>query len=127
MAAATTLENFDTALEQFLSGFSVRPSNVELKFLLRPRIEAMLSPALMTDRDAVMTFDYATGGLSVGRSLSGSSIFDAIQERWFDDLWAAIPDNYLVYSHRGFRIQSAIDLIRKELEAQESWQARQTG
>jgi hypothetical protein len=60
MAAWTTLENFDTAMEQFLSAFSVRPSNVELKFLLRPRIEAMLSPGLITDRDVVMTFDDAT-------------------------------------------------------------------
>ena len=115
MAAATTLENFDTAMEQFLSALSVRPSNVELKFLLRPRIEAMLSPGLMTDRDVVMTFDDATAAYRWGVRFQGPQYL-TLFERWFDDLWAGIPDNYLVYSHRGFN-QSAIDLIRKELEA----------
>jgi hypothetical protein len=40
-------------------------------------------------------------------------------QRWFDDLWASIPDSYLVYSRDGFN-ENAIDRIRKELEAPES-------
>ena len=124
MAVATTLENFDTAMEQFLSALSVRPSNVELKFLLRPRIEAMLSPGLMTDRDVVMTFDDATAAYRWGVRFQGPQYL-TLFERWFDDLWAGIPDNYLVYSHRGFN-QSAIDLIRNELETLRPSQARQT-
>ena len=84
----------------------------------------MLSPAVMTDRDALMIFDDATAGLRWGVRFQGPQYLPLF-ERWFDDLWASIPDSYLIYSRNGFN-QSAIDLIRKQLEAQESSQARQT-
>jgi hypothetical protein len=125
MITVATFENLDASLEQFQQALSGRPSNVEVKFLLRPRIEAMLSPALMTDRDAVMTFDDAVAPNRWGVWFQ-SAQYLALFERWFDDLWANIPDNYLVYSHRGFN-QSAIDRIRKELAAIESAQASQIG
>ena len=49
----------------------------------------------------------------------------ALLERWFDDLWASIPESYVIYSRNGFN-QSAIDRIREELEAVESAQTRKT-
>jgi len=36
--------------------------------------------------------------------------------RWFDDLWATIPDSYLVYSRTGVD-KKAIERVRRELEA----------
>ncbi|MGO9266082.1 MAG: hypothetical protein ACLQBA_14585 [Candidatus Binataceae bacterium] len=83
----------------------------------------MLSPAVMTDRDVVMVFDDATAGLRWGVRFQGPQYLPLF-ERWFDDLWASIPDTYLIYSGKGFN-QSAIDHIRKELEAVESSQAPQ--
>jgi len=76
----------------------------------------MLSPALMTDRDVVMIFEDASAGYRWGVWFQGPQYL-ALFERWFDDLWASIPDSYLIYSRNGFN-QSAIDRIRKELQAQ---------
>ena len=125
IVAFAALQEFDVTLEQatrpLLAG---KPTNVEFKILVRPRIEAMLSPAVMTDRDALMIFDDATTGLRWGVWFQGPQYLPLF-ERWFDDLWASIPDSYLIYSRIGFN-QSAIDRIRKELEVIEGAQARQT-
>jgi hypothetical protein len=94
---------------------AAKPSNVEMKVLVRPSIEAMLSPGLMTDRDVVTIFDDAAAGLRWGVWFQGP-LYLSLFERWFDDLWANIPDSYLIYSGKGFN-QTAVDLIRKELEA----------
>jgi hypothetical protein len=45
--------------------------------------------------------------------------------RWFDELWASIPESYAIYSRNGFN-QNAIERIRKELGATEASQASQT-
>jgi hypothetical protein len=95
-----------------------------MKILVRPRIEAMLSPAVMTDREALMIFDDATAGLRWGVSFQGPQYLVLFQ-RWFDDLWATIRDSYLIYSRNGYN-ESAIDRIRKEFQALESAPARQT-
>jgi hypothetical protein len=105
----------DTGARTLLAG---KPINVELKILVRPRIEAMLSPAVLTDRDALMIFDDSTDGLRWGVLFQGSQYLILFQ-RWFDDLWGSIPDSYLVYSRNGFN-ENAIDQIRKEFEAPES-------
>ena len=119
------IQTFDSWLEQFARpGFAGKPSNVEVKILVRPRIEAMLSPGLMTDCDVVMTFDDAAAAFRWGVWFQGAQ-FVALLERWVDDLWASIPDSYLIYSRNGFN-ENAIDRIRKELEALESAPARQT-
>ncbi len=124
--AFAALQDFDSTLEQasrpLLAG---KPTNVELKILVRPRIEGMLSPAVITDREALMIFDDATAGLRWGVRFQGPQYLPLF-ERWFDDLWSSIPDIYLIYSRSGFN-QSAIDRIRKELETLESKQARQSG
>jgi hypothetical protein len=117
--AFASLRDFDLTLDPgartLLAG---KPINVELKILVRPRIEAMLSPAVLTDRDALMIFDDSTDGLRWGVLFQGPQYLVLFQ-RWFDDLWASIPDSYLVYSRDGFN-ENAIDRIRKELEAPES-------
>jgi hypothetical protein len=100
------------------------PLNLELKFFVRPEIEAMLSPGLMTDRDVVTIFDDTAAGLRWGVWFQGPQYL-ALFQRWFDDLWASIPDRYLVYSSKGFN-QNAIDLIRKELELTATTTDRQT-
>lgn len=122
MVTVATFEDFGASLEQFQQALSGRPSNVEVKFILRSRIEAMLSPAIMTDRDAVMTFDDAGAANRWGVWFQGPQYL-ALFERWFDDLWAGVPESYLVYSRSAFN-QTAIDRIRKELEAVEASPAR---
>jgi len=44
----------------------------------------------------------------VGGLVSGPQ-YRVFFERWFDDLWASIPDSYLVYSRNGFT-KSAISI-----------------
>jgi hypothetical protein len=120
-----TLQIFDSWLEQFARpGYAEKPPNVEVKVLVRPRIEAMLSPGLVTDRDVVMTFDDAAEAFRWGVWFQGPQ-FVALLERWFDDQWASISDSYLVYSRNGFN-ESAVDRTRKELEALEGTPVRQT-
>jgi hypothetical protein len=121
--AFSELANFNMYIERATPMVSARPSNGEAKILVRPRIEAMLSPVI-TDRDAVVVFDDAVASFQWAFWYQGPQ-YRALMERWFDDLWASIPDSYLIYSRNGFN-QSAIDRIRKELEAIESSQAAQT-
>ena len=119
MTAFATLEHFDFAMENIYRPlFAGRPSNVELKILVRSKIEAMLSPTLITDRDVMMTFDDAAAGFRWGMRFQ-SPQYHALFSRWFDDVWASIPDSYLIYSRNGLS-PSAIDLIRKELGAVEA-------
>ncbi|HKV56421.1 MAG TPA: hypothetical protein VJN94_17435 [Candidatus Binataceae bacterium] len=125
LIAFASLKDFDLTLEQGVRQLlALKPTNLELKVLVRPRIEAMLSPAVMTDRDALMIFDDATAGLRWGVLFQGPQYLVLFQ-RWFDDLWATLPDNHLIYSRNGFN-EGAIDRIRKELEASESAVGRQT-
>jgi hypothetical protein len=70
-----------------------------------------------------MIFDDATADLRWGL-LFQSPQYLALFERWFDDLWAAIPDSYLVYSRNGVD-QTAIERISTELEALESVRLRE--
>jgi hypothetical protein len=125
LIAFASLQDFDLTLEQAVRALLAgKPANVELKILVRPRVEAMLSPAVLTDRDALMIFDDASVGLRWGVLFQGPQYLVLFQ-RWFDDLWASIPDGYLIYSRNGFN-ENAIDRIRKEFEAPESAPARQT-
>ncbi len=41
--------------------------------------------------------------------------YTAIFARWFDDLWASIPESYLISSRTGVN-QHVLDRIRQELE-----------
>jgi hypothetical protein len=91
--AFVTLDNFDRSLEQHARrNFAGKPSNVEYKVLVRPRAEAMLSPGVITDRDVVMMFDDTIGSHRWGVRFQGAQ-YRALMERWFDDLWANIPDS----------------------------------
>ena len=123
--AVTTRESFDAFLDQyFRRQYAAKPSNVETKILVRPKVETMLSPGMITDRDVAMSFDDAAVSFHWGFWFQGPQ-YRALLERWFDDLWASIPDSYLIYSRNGFN-ETAIERIRKELEALEAAQARQT-
>jgi hypothetical protein len=124
IVAATNLQNFDFTLDQSARrAYAAKPSNLEMKLLVRPRMEAMLYPAVITDRDVVTIFEDA-GSLRWGIWFQGRQ-YVALFERWFDDLWASIPESYLFYSRGGFN-DSVIAPIRKELEVIESAQAHQT-
>jgi len=92
LGAFTTIEAFDQALERVNSGiFGQNPVNFEVKNLSRKRVEATLSPRVVTDRDAVLTFDDATAPYRWGLWFHGPQ-YTALFARWFDDLWASIPD-----------------------------------
>lgn len=111
----STLDAFDSALEHFrVNYFQLRPLNLELKFAVRPKVEALLSPGLVTDRDVYLSYGNQVGGQSWAVSFHGQQ-YAAVFARWFDDVWSDIPDTYLVYSRNGLN-QKALDLIRSELE-----------
>jgi hypothetical protein len=119
------LANFESYCENILREVVERKVlNFELKFLVRSRDEAVLSPNLITDRDVLLTFDDANAPTRWGLLLQGRQ-YVTVFARWFDELWASIPDAYVVYSRNGLR-QAALDRIRKELEAAEASGDRRT-
>jgi hypothetical protein len=121
----STTANFDTTLEQLLAALSAgKPTNRELKVLVRAKAEATLSPTLITDRDVLMTFDDSSASDRWGIWFRGPQ-HRAFFERWFDDLWASILESYLLYSRNGFN-ENAISRIRKEFEEIEAAQTRQS-
>lgn len=93
--AFASLENFVAHLERNMPMFfgeKGNPLNFEAKIIVRRRIEAVLSPGLITDRDIVMNFDDATGQFHWGLWFQAPQ-YRALIERWFDDLWAGISDS----------------------------------
>jgi hypothetical protein len=117
-------EGFDRTMQMFAPGIELNPINVEIKMFTRAKVESGLSPQTITDREVVLAFDDANAALRWGLLFEGRQ-YAGLFARWFDDLWASIPDANLVYSRNGLN-QKAIDLIRKELGAPEASQARQT-
>lgn len=114
--------DFQDLVERFLRRqYVMGTSNVEVKILADPSTEAALSPLFITDRDVLLNFDDAAGAFRWGVRFQGLH-YRALVERWFDDLWASIPDNYLVYSCGSFN-ETAIGRIRQELAAMEAWTA----
>jgi hypothetical protein len=110
-----TVEDFELNLEVMDAPYFERnPMNLELKFAVHPQHDAVLSPLLITDRETLLVFDDAIpmhwGLLIEGREYAALCI------RWFDDLWASVPDANLVYSRSGLN-QKALERIRKELES----------
>ena len=115
LVAFADLQNFDMNMDRlFRPRLGGKPSNFELKVLVRPSVDAALSPAAITDRDATVVFDDANASFQWGFWYQGAHHL-ALLERWFDDLWSR-PESYVVYSRNGLN-QSAIDRIRKELAA----------
>jgi hypothetical protein len=122
----TNLEGFDVWREHTLPLFiELGALNFETKLLIRARsrAEAILTPNLVTDRDAFVTLDDDRANNRWGFLFQGSQ-YVAVFARWFDELWASIPDTYLIQSRSGVN-QKALERIRKELEAVESERVRQ--
>jgi hypothetical protein len=119
------LETFNLNQEKVRPLFvDPRPLNNETKLVVRSRVEAVLSPSLVTDREVLLTFDDINSPARWGLLLQGPQ-YVAVFARWFDELWASIPDTYLVYSRSGTNL-AALDRIRQELEAVEASRERRT-
>jgi hypothetical protein len=117
----TSLENFDVWRSDVLPVYwEQKPLNAELKLRIRirARAEAALTPHLVTDRDVVIVLDDDNAAYRWGFVFQGHQ-YVAIFARWFDELWAGIPDGYLIGTRGGLN-QQALDRIRKELEAVEA-------
>lgn len=111
----SSTEAFNSSLQYLgASFFAQKPLNLEVKIAVRANAEALLSPGLITDREVALVYGNRQGEQAWGLILNGPQ-FVSIFSRWFDDLWAAIPDTRLVYSRKGVN-QPAIDDIRNELE-----------
>jgi hypothetical protein len=93
------------------------PVNLELKIVVRRRIESLLMPELLTDRDAILAFNEGIVSFRWGVHFRGER-YRAVFGRWLDELWASIPDAHLLYSRGGLN-QLPLDLVRRELEAAE--------
>jgi len=117
--ALASRKNFDEHLDQVLRRvYAAKPTNVETKILIRAKSEAVLAPLEITDRDAVLTFDDGSSSFKWGLGFHGEH-YRALLARWFDDLWASIPDSYLIYSRGGFN-EDVVERIRKELASMEA-------
>lgn len=108
-------EIFDAGLQAFAPIFEQTILNFDLKMFACPKVSPVLSPGVVTEREAVLVFDDQTA------SLRWAIMFDdrpgaALLARWFDDLWSAVPDTNLIYSRNGLN-QKAIDRIREQLDA----------
>ncbi len=107
--------SLDAALPMMRGLTEGSPLNVEAKIFSRHRVESLLMPEVVTDRDAVLAFNDGVAGFRWGLLFRGEQ-YRAVFGRWLDQLWSSIPDTHLVYSRNGFN-QGAIDRIRKELAA----------
>jgi hypothetical protein len=123
--ASVTNEMFNRFL-QYIHASVVEASalNVEMKIIVRPRPEPLLSPIQITDRDVVLSYDDELSSNRWGLVLQGRQ-YATLFARWFDDRWAATPDRYQIYG-RGVLNQKALELVRKELEAVEAAHDRRT-
>lgn len=122
----TNLVGFDHWLAHTLPFFvEHKPLNAETKLLIkvRSRAEAILTPNLVTDRDVVVSLDDDSANNRWGVRFR-SPQYVAVFARWFDELWASIPEAYLIQSRSGVD-ERALKRIREELEATE--RNRQTG
>jgi hypothetical protein len=114
----TGLEDFERWREQVLPAYwGQKPLNQELKVRVRIRssAEALLTPQLTTDRDAIVTLDDDNASYRWGILFQGRQ-YVTVFARWFDELWASIPDRYVVGSRAGLN-EKALDRIRMEVEA----------
>ena len=122
-----SVEAFDYWRESWLPLYRERtPINMEAKLVVRfrTRAEAILTPNLITDHDVVVSMMDDRAAFRWGFLFQGPQ-YVAVFVRWFDDLWASIPDRYLVQSRNGVD-EKALERIRKELEAAEAAGERRT-
>ncbi|MGH7840924.1 MAG: hypothetical protein ACREQT_05315 [Candidatus Binataceae bacterium] len=80
----------------------------------RGHAQVQLSPQTITDRDVVIALDDETVVMHWGVVFHGLQ-YVTLFGQWFDELWTNLPDAHLLYSRRGLN-QSAIDMVKKELE-----------
>jgi hypothetical protein len=62
--------------------------------------EAILTPNLVTDRDVVAALEDDSANNRWGVRFR-SPQYVAVFARWFDELWASIPEAYLIQSRSG--------------------------
>jgi hypothetical protein len=123
----TNLKGFDQWREQVAPLFvELAALNYETKLLIRARSrsEAILTPNVVTDREAIVSLDDDRTNNRWGFLFRGSQ-YVAVFARWFDELWASIPDAYLIQSRSQIdqkAVDEAVDRIRKELETAEGIQ-----
>lgn len=86
--------------------------------LPRVKVESGLSPQTITDRDAILVFDDENTAFRWGFLFRGVQHVSLLT-RWFDDLWASIPDSRIVYSRNGAN-EKALNRIRMEIEAEKT-------
>jgi hypothetical protein len=91
---------------------------------VRARPEALLSPIQITDRDVFLAYDDETARYRWGLALQGRQ-YVSLFAQWFDNRWSSIPDSYLIYSRNGLN-QKAVELIKREIEANEAARNRIT-
>lgn len=122
LAGAASVTTFERMREMVTTMYTLEPLNLEIKLFAKSRAESLLSPQSITDQDVVLVFDDTSAAFRWGLVLEGGR-YAAPFARWFDDLWANLPNTHLVCSRNGIN-QNALDHIRTELEAIESSQAR---
>jgi hypothetical protein len=115
--AVGSVETLNLLERELRRNEELKTLNFEWKIFVKTQTEATLSPNLITDRETVLVFDEPNVTYRWGIQFQGRQT-STLFARWFDDLWANIPDSQLVYSRNGLN-QTALDLIRKELEAAE--------
>ncbi len=109
-------DQFDFIMERLVKDMIDRkPLNFELKLLVRPGSDyASLSP-IITDQEALVTFDDDRAMFQWGIVFHGRQ-YTTLLARWFDEAWSRTSDHDSVYSRSGLN-QAAVDRIRTELEA----------
>jgi hypothetical protein len=122
ISAVAEAASLEFAVE-YLSGLSKRnPLNRELKLIARLNVEAVTSPALITDRETIIAFDDVSGALRWGILFQGRQ-YAALFARWFDEFWSRVPDSHLAQRAQS---EGARLVVRKELEAGEAASDRRT-
>jgi hypothetical protein len=110
-----TVEDLDRYVESMRQLWDQRPANAELKLVAVQSVNATLAPRTITDREAFLVYDDGRSTMRWGLALQGPD-YTALVAQWYDEMWAKIPPENLVYSHAGWH-DKALDLVRSPVEA----------
>jgi hypothetical protein len=115
LTAVGAVGDLDRFAAIFRPHLNQRISNYEIKFVAMRSLNATLSPRAITDRAAFLVYDDGRSTMRWGLALQGAD-YTALVTQWYDEMWAKIPPENLVYSHTGWN-QKAFDLVRRQVES----------
>src|SRR5208282_3624125 len=92
VVAFADLSTFEAYADQVLRPFvEQKPLNVDMKFIVRPEPITLLYPLVISDREVLLSCHDPRGVSPFALLLRGEQ-YQSLFARWYDELWASIPN-----------------------------------